>query len=47
MTALASIAFAGVGLVCCFLCENIDAKMNDTTEVYLENDVNAEKNKFH
>jgi hypothetical protein len=29
------------------LCENIDAKMNNQIEIYLENDVNAEKNKFH
>ncbi|KAF1990401.1 MFS general substrate transporter [Aulographum hederae CBS 113979] len=47
MTTLASLAFAGVGLVCCLLCENIDAKMNNETNVFLENDVNAEKNEFH
>ncbi|KFH43588.1 putative MFS-type transporter-like protein [Hapsidospora chrysogenum ATCC 11550] len=47
ITALASLAFAGVGLICCLLLENIDAKMNDKTEVFLENDVNAEKNVYH
>ena len=64
MTALSSLAFAGVGLVACLLCENIDAKvrlwqtaravddadldqMNNQTNVFLENDVNAEKNEFH
>ncbi|KAF2840344.1 MFS general substrate transporter [Patellaria atrata CBS 101060] len=47
MTALSSLAFAGVGLICCLLCENIDAKMNNKTEIYLENDVYAEKNEFH
>jgi len=36
MVTLSSLAFAGVGLICCLLCENIDAKMNDTVEVFLE-----------
>jgi hypothetical protein len=47
ITALTSLAFAGVGLICCLLCENIDHKMNDKTEVFLENDIYADKNKFH
>ncbi|EON67352.1 hypothetical protein W97_06605 [Coniosporium apollinis CBS 100218] len=47
MTALASLSFGGLGLIMCLLCENIDAKMNDKTEIFLENDVNAEKNEFH
>lgn len=47
MTALASLAFAGTGLIACLLCENIDHKMNDKTEVFLENDINAEKNVHH
>ncbi|KAK7209659.1 hypothetical protein V2G26_016837 [Clonostachys chloroleuca] len=47
ITSLASLAFAGLGLICCLLCENIDAKMNDKTEVFLENDVNREKNVYH
>ncbi|KAG9258701.1 fungal trichothecene efflux pump [Emericellopsis atlantica] len=47
ITALSSLAFAGVGLVCCLLLENIDHKMNNKTEVFLENDVNAEKNVYH
>ena len=47
MTALASLAFAGTGLIACLLCENIDEKMNDKTEVYLENDIHAEKNVHH
>lgn len=47
MTALVSLAFAGLGLVMCLLCENIDDKMNDKTEVFLENDVHAEKNQYH
>ncbi|KXL44413.1 hypothetical protein M433DRAFT_166556 [Acidomyces richmondensis BFW] len=47
MTALSSLAFGGLGLIMCLLCENIDAKMNDQTNVFLENDVNAGKNEFH
>ena len=67
ITALSSLSFGGPGLICCFLCENIDAKvrsamtcsrvssanddlllqMNQTTNVFLENDVNADKNEFH
>jgi hypothetical protein len=41
---LSSLAFGGLGLVMCFLVENIDAKMNNTTEIHLENDVYGEKN---
>ncbi|KAK4891378.1 hypothetical protein LTR27_010032 [Elasticomyces elasticus] len=44
ITALSSLAFGVVGLVCCFLLENIDSKMNNTTNVFLENDINADKN---
>ncbi|KAK1024842.1 hypothetical protein LTR33_017840, partial [Friedmanniomyces endolithicus] len=47
ITALSSLAFGGVGLICCLLCENIDAKMNDTTNIFLENDVNAAHNEYH
>ena len=47
MSALTSLAFAGVGLICCLLCENIDAKMNNKTEIFLENDVHKDKNKYH
>jgi hypothetical protein len=47
MTALASLGFGGFGLVLCFLCEDIGPKMNNKTNVFLENDVMAEKNEFH
>jgi hypothetical protein len=47
MTALASLGFGGLGIVMCFLCEDIGPKMDNQTNVFLENDVNAEKNKFH
>ncbi|CAM1502223.1 Fc.00g042070.m01.CDS01 [Cosmosporella sp. VM-42] len=47
ITALTSLAFAGTGLICCLLCLNIDAKMNNKTEIFLENDIHKEKNKYH
>ena len=47
MCALSSLAFAGVGLICCLLLLPIDAKMNDKTEIFLENDIYAEQNKYH
>ncbi|KAF2815732.1 MFS general substrate transporter [Mytilinidion resinicola] len=47
ITALSSLAFGGLGLVMCLLVENIDAKMNNKTEIYLENDVYGERNEFH
>jgi hypothetical protein len=45
--ALSSMGFAGVGLVYSLLLEDTGHKMNDKTEVFLENDVNAEKNVHH
>ena len=33
-------------VACCFL-EDIGQKMNSKIEIYLENDVYAEKNKYH
>ena len=45
--ALVSVAFGAVAICAAFLCENIDPKMNDEIEVFLENDRLAEKNKFH
>ncbi|KAH8902476.1 MFS general substrate transporter [Coniochaeta sp. PMI_546] len=46
-TALTSLAFGIVGIIACFCCQDISPKMNKKIEVFLENDVNAEKNKFH
>ena len=45
--ALASIAFGVVGMTACLCLEDIEPKMTKNIEVFLENDVNAEKNKFH
>lgn len=47
VVALTSVGFGVLGILGCLYCENIDAKMNNKTEVFLENDVNAEKNEFH
>ncbi|KAI1623928.1 fungal trichothecene efflux pump-domain-containing protein [Exophiala viscosa] len=47
MLALASLGFGAFGLCLCFLCEDIGPKMNNKTNVFLENDVNATKNEFH
>ncbi|KAH8651209.1 fungal trichothecene efflux pump [Xylariales sp. PMI_506] len=37
VTALASIAFGVVGIIACALCRDIDPKMTDKIEVYMEN----------
>ncbi|KAF2476268.1 MFS general substrate transporter [Lindgomyces ingoldianus] len=44
---LTSIAFGVVGTICCCLSNDIGPKMNDKIEVFLENDVQAGKNRFH
>ncbi|KAF5963036.1 major facilitator superfamily transporter [Fusarium coicis] len=46
-TALASLAFGGVCIIACLFCKDIDDKMTDKIEVFLENDENAAKNQFH
>lgn len=45
--ALASLAFGGVGIIACLFLEDIDHKMNENIEVYLENDTQADKNQYH
>ncbi|OQN98125.1 hypothetical protein B0A48_15957 [Cryoendolithus antarcticus] len=48
ITALSSLAFGGFGLILCLLTESIDAKAGTSpTNVFLENDVNADKNEYH
>ena len=44
---LTGIAFGVVGTVCCCLSNDVGPKMNDKIEVFLENDVQADKNRFH
>ena len=46
-TALSSLSFGIVAIIACLCCHDIDAKMNNKIEIYLENDVNADKNKYH
>ena len=45
--ALASIGFGGVAIIATFFLEDIGPKMNNKIEIFLENDVQADKNKFH
>jgi hypothetical protein len=45
--ALASIGFGGLAIIACFFLEDIGPKMNNKIEIFLENDVQAEKNKYH
>ncbi|KAF2013899.1 MFS general substrate transporter [Aaosphaeria arxii CBS 175.79] len=47
VVALSSLSFGILGLICCFLCEDLTPKMTSKIEVFLENDVYAEKNEFH
>jgi hypothetical protein len=40
-------AFGVVGIILSLFCEEIEPKMNNKIEAFLENDALAEKNKFH
>lgn len=44
---LVSIAFGVIGTICCALSNDIGPKMTNKIEVFLENDIQAEKNRFH
>jgi hypothetical protein len=44
---LASLSFGLLGLILCVLTEDISKKMTSDINVYLENDVNRDKNEFH
>ncbi|KAH7033240.1 fungal trichothecene efflux pump [Microdochium trichocladiopsis] len=46
-TALSSLSFGILGIIACICCEDIDHKMNNKIEIYLENDVHADRNEFH
>ncbi|KAF2492231.1 MFS general substrate transporter [Lophium mytilinum] len=46
-TALSSLSFGIIGIIACICCNDIGHKMTDKIEIFLENDENAEKNKFH
>lgn len=47
IVALSSLSFGIVGLMCIAYCEDITPKMTNKVEVFLENDIYAEKNEFH
>ena len=47
VVALSSLSFGLVGLLCIFYCNDITPKMTNKVEVFLENDIYAEKNEFH
>lgn len=46
-TALSSLSFGVIAIIACLFCNDIGHKMDDKIEVFLENDENAEKNKYH
>jgi hypothetical protein len=41
------LGFGGLAIIACFFLEDIGPKMNEQIEVFLENDVQAEKNTYH
>jgi hypothetical protein len=47
IVALSSLSFGIIGLLCILYCEDITPKMENKVEIFLENDIYAEKNKFH
>ena len=47
LIALTSLGFGIVGIIACLCCKDVDAKMNETIEVFLENDEFADRNKYH
>ncbi|CAK4033716.1 Major facilitator superfamily domain, general substrate transporter [Lecanosticta acicola] len=47
VVAMVSMAFGIVGLIACACCKDVDHKMNNQIEVYLENDRLADRNKNH
>ncbi|PGH04289.1 hypothetical protein AJ79_07136 [Helicocarpus griseus UAMH5409] len=47
LVALASMAFGIVGILACLCCKDVNSKMTNKIEVYLENDELARRNKYH
>ena len=47
MVAYASLAFGIVGIIASACCKDVDSKMNNKIEVYLENDIHADRNEYH
>ncbi|KAF1847133.1 MFS general substrate transporter [Cucurbitaria berberidis CBS 394.84] len=46
-TALSSLSFGILAIIACCFCNDIGPKMDNKIEVFLENDENAEKNRYH
>ena len=46
-TALSSLSFGVIAIIACLFCNEIAPKMDNKIEVFLENDENAGKNKYH
>jgi len=46
-TALASLSFGIVSILACLWCRDIEDRMTDKIETFLENDRLASKNEFH
>jgi hypothetical protein len=46
-TALSSLSFGILAIIACCFCNDIGPKMDNRIEVFLENDENADKNKYH
>ncbi|KAL2212950.1 MFS general substrate transporter [Sarocladium strictum] len=46
-TCLSSLSFGILGIIAALCCQDIGKKMNNKIEVFLENDENADKNRFH
>lgn len=47
MTAYTSLGFGGLGIAMCFMCIDVGEKMDDNVNVFLENDIHGNKNKYH
>ncbi|KAH9823610.1 Major facilitator superfamily domain, general substrate transporter [Teratosphaeria destructans] len=47
MVCMTSLGFGLFGLLCCAYCKDVDRKMNNKIEVYLENTKYADRNKYH
>jgi len=43
----AGLGFGIVGIVACLCCKDVNAKMTDKIEIFLENEEGGERNKFH
>ncbi|KAH7023911.1 fungal trichothecene efflux pump [Ilyonectria destructans] len=46
-TCLSSLSFGIIGIIACLCCQDIEHKMNDKIEIFLENDKHADMNKYH